>query len=98
LAASFISIVASKRRQVYYFGGGNIIPIPPFLAGRAFEPETIIQMAPALERTCAAMGLRDTDDQGTQLVARKIVQLVERGVVGADEFTSQAILELSERE
>lgn len=71
---------------------------PTFLAARAFDPDTIIQMAAALERACAAMGLRGTDDQVAQLVAQKIIQLVERGVAGADKLSSQAIRELTERE
>jgi hypothetical protein len=55
-------------------------------------------MAAALERTCVAMRLRETDDQVTQLVAKKIIQLVERGVAGADKLSSQAIRELASRE
>ena len=74
------------------------MPIRPFLAGRAFEPEVVAEMGIALERACRAMGLRDTDDQGTQLVAQKIIQRVERGVVGADKISSQAIQELTGRD
>jgi hypothetical protein len=74
------------------------MPIRPFLAGRAFEPETITQMAVALERACAAMGLRTGDDIATELVAEKIIELVERGVVGVDNLCSQAIKELTSRE
>jgi hypothetical protein len=74
------------------------MPIRPFLAGRAFEPETITQMAVALERACAAMGLRTRDDMATELVAEKIIELVERGVVGVDKLCSQAIKELTSRE
>lgn len=77
---------------------GIVVPIRPFLAGRAFEPETINEMGIAFERACATMGLRDTDDQVTQLVAQKIIQLVERGVVGADRLSSLAIQELTGRE
>jgi len=74
------------------------MPIRPFLAGRAFEPETIAEMALALDRACAAMGLRVTDDMATELVAEKIIELVERGVVGADKLYSLAIKELTGRE
>mgnify|MGYP007135520725 CR=1 FL=1 len=74
------------------------MPIRPFLAGRAFEPETITQMAVALERACAAMGLRTRDDMATELVAEKIIELVERGVAGVDNLCSQAIKELTGRE
>jgi hypothetical protein len=74
------------------------VPIRPFLAGRAFEPETITEMGIAFERACTAMGLRHANDQVTQLVAQKIVQLVERGVAGADDLSSLAIKELTGRE
>jgi hypothetical protein len=74
------------------------MPIRPFFAGRPFEPETITEMGDALERACAAMGLSQTDDQVTQLVAEKIVQLVQRGVVGVEMLSSLAIKELAGRE
>lgn len=74
---------------------GITVPIRPFLAGRAFEPETINEMGIALERACAAMGLRDTDDQITQLVAEKIIELAQRGVVGADTLSAMAVKELT---
>jgi hypothetical protein len=56
------------------------------------------QKGVALERVCAAMGLSNTDDQGTQLVAEKIIQLVQRGVVGVEMLSSLAIKELTGRE
>jgi len=74
------------------------MPIRPFLSGRAFEPETITEMSLALDRACEAMGLHVTNDIATELVAEKIVQLVERGVVGADELCSLAVKELTGRE
>ena len=73
------------------------MPIRPFLAGRAFEPETITQMAVALERACAVMRLRVGDNQMTELVAEKIIELVERGVAGADDLCAQAVKELTGR-
>jgi hypothetical protein len=78
--------------------GPGVMPIRPFLAGRPFEPETITEMGIALERACAAMRLRDIDDMTTELVAEKIIQLVERGVVGADELCALAVNELTGRE
>jgi hypothetical protein len=44
------------------------------------------------------MGLSNADDQATRLVAQKVVELVERGVVGADRLSSQAIQELTGRQ
>jgi hypothetical protein len=74
------------------------MPIGPFLAGRAFEPETITEMGLALQRACEAMGLRDKKDMATELVAEKIIELVERGVVGLEELSSLAVKELTGRE
>lgn len=56
----------------------------------------ITVMSVAFERACADMGLRaDNDDEATGLVAEKIIQLVQRGVVGADELSALAIKELA---
>ena len=74
------------------------MPIRPFLAGRAFDPETITQMGIALERACAAMDLRNTDNTAARLVAEKIIELVQRGVVGADELCSLTVTELTGRD
>jgi hypothetical protein len=71
------------------------MPIRPFLAGRAFEPETIAEMGAAFERACREMQLRDIDDIATQEVAQKIIELVQRGVAGTDALSSQAVKELT---
>ncbi len=44
------------------------------------------------------MGLRNTDNMAARMVAEKIIELVERGVVGAAELCSLAVKELSGRE
>jgi hypothetical protein len=46
------------------------------LQGQAFDPEMINEMGIALERACVVMRLRDGDDQVTELVAEKTVELV----------------------
>ena len=71
------------------------MPIRRFLQSQAFDPEMINEMAIALERACVVMRLRDGDDQVTELVAGKIIELVQRGVVGADRLSSQAVKELT---
>jgi len=38
------------------------VPIRPFLAGQAFEPELIGQMSLALENVCEKLKLNLTDD------------------------------------
>jgi hypothetical protein len=68
------------------------VPIRPFLAGQAFEPETIREMSLALKRVCETLGLRLVDDAATRLVAQKIVELRQRGIRGdsLSEMTLQA--------
>jgi hypothetical protein len=68
------------------------VPIRPFLAGQAFEPETIRKMSLALERVCETLGLRLVDDAATRLVAQKIIELRQRGILGDShrEMTLQA--------
>jgi hypothetical protein len=54
-----------------------------FLSGHAFEPETITDMALALDAACDVLGLHPrTDDRATQSIAQKIVELAERGLRG----------------
>ena len=55
------------------------MPIRPFLAGEAFEPEVINAMSRALERTCSALELSLVDDTATRLVAEKIIEFAQRG-------------------
>ncbi len=56
------------------------MPIRPFLAGQAFEPEIIRQMSLALETVCAKLVLPLNDGPETRLVASKIIELAQRGV------------------
>jgi hypothetical protein len=59
------------------------MPITPYLAGQAFDPEVIRQMSLALETVCETLRLRLTDDPNTRLVASKIIELAQRGVQDA---------------
>lgn len=56
--------------------------IRPFLANQAFHPEMLRDMSLALERVCATLNLPVQDDPATQLVAKKIVELAQRGLRG----------------
>jgi hypothetical protein len=56
------------------------MPIRPFLAGQAFDPEVIREMSLALETVCQKLNLKLTDDPNTRLVASKIIELAQRGV------------------
>ena len=56
------------------------MPIRPYLAGQAFGPEAIHDMSLALENVCEILGLTVRDDPATRLVAKKIIELTQRGV------------------
>ena len=56
--------------------------IRPFLANQAFDPETVRDMSLALERVCATLDLPVQDDPATHLVAKKIIELAQRGLRG----------------
>jgi hypothetical protein len=70
------------------------MPVRPFLAGRAFEPEMIEEMSVALERACDTLRLRVIDDAMVRLVAETIIQLAQRGVRGADQLHAMALHQL----
>ena len=72
------------------------MPIRPFLGSRPFDPETITEMSLALERVCEVLGLRAIDDAMTRLVAQKIIELVDRGVKGADEIERLTLIEFKD--
>jgi len=52
----------------------------PFLRGLTFPPETLKNMGDALVSACETLGLTDRTDQLTEMVARHIVGLAQRGV------------------
>ena len=49
--------------------------------GQLFEPEAISTMSVVLESVCAELGLRDKDDPATRLVASKIIEFAQSGVL-----------------
>jgi hypothetical protein len=53
------------------------MPIRPFLAREAFEPEAIREMSRALETVCGKLNLALTDDPVTRLVASKLIELAQ---------------------
>jgi hypothetical protein len=69
------------------------MPIRPFLAGQAFEPELIWQMSLALETVCGKLGLALGDDPATRLVASKIIELAQRGVRDAPTLSEMTMKE-----
>jgi hypothetical protein len=69
------------------------MPIHPFLAGQAFEPDMIREMSLALESVCKTLKLGLIDDPNTRLVASKIIELAQRGVRGAATLSQMALKE-----
>ena len=69
------------------------MPIRPFLAGQAFEPETTCEMSLALQQVCDALSLKLVDDAATTLIAGKIVELALRGVRDVSTLTSMTLKE-----
>ena len=70
------------------------MPIRPFLAGQALEPDVIREMSLALETVCAKLALKLTDDHATRLVASKIIELAQRGVRDAPTLSAMTLKEL----
>jgi len=70
------------------------MPIRPFLAGQAFEPELIRQMSLALETVCGKFGMKLIDEPATRVVAQKIIELAQRGVRDAPNLSEMTLKEL----
>ena len=69
--------------QVPFVGNHHRVgAIRPFLANQAFDPETIRDMSLALERVCETLDLRVQDDPTARLVAKKVIELAQRGLRG----------------
>jgi hypothetical protein len=66
--------------------------IRPFLSGQAFDPETI-KMSEALQSVCDTLSLKVVDDAATRLVARKIIELTQRGVRDATALRAMTLKE-----
>jgi hypothetical protein len=69
------------------------MPLRPFLAGQAFEPELIREMSLALETVCTTLGLGLTDDANTRLAASKIIEFAQRGVRDAPTLSAMTLKE-----
>ncbi len=70
-------------------------PITPFLRGQAFESETIENMGKAFMRACDTLGLSECDDDLSQLVAQKIIELAQRGLKNPTALHLTALQELN---
>jgi hypothetical protein len=69
------------------------MPIRPFLSSQPFDPETIEKMSEALQSVCDTLSLKVVDDAATRLVARKIIELTQRGVRDAAALRAMTLKE-----
>jgi hypothetical protein len=70
------------------------MPIYRLFQGKAFEPEHCAAMGLAFEAVLAELGLACRSDPLCELVARKVIQLGERGVKDCDLLQELALAEI----
>jgi hypothetical protein len=69
------------------------MPITPYLAHQAFEPEIIETMSAAFVAACDALHLKVCDDPATRLVAEKVIELAQRGIRDPDVLRTMTLRE-----
>ena len=69
------------------------MPITPYLAHQAFEPETIETMSAAFVAACEALHLKVGDDPATRVVAEKVIELAQRGIRDPDTLRKMTLNE-----
>jgi hypothetical protein len=69
------------------------MPITPYLAHQAFEPEVIETMSAAFVAACEALHLKVGDDPETRFVAEKVIELAQRGISDPDELRTMTLKE-----
>ena len=69
------------------------MPITPYLAGQAFDPEVIETMSAAFVAACEALHLKVGDDPATRFVAEKVIELAQRGVRDPDTLRTMTLKE-----
>jgi hypothetical protein len=69
------------------------MPITPYLAHQAFEPEVIETMSAAFVAACDALHLKVGDDPETRFVAEKVIELTQRGISDPDELRTMTLKE-----
>jgi hypothetical protein len=58
---------------------------------RAFEPETIAVMTSAYAEVCRRLGVSECDDQGTDKVAKAVIEYAQRGVSDPDRLRERVL-------
>ena len=60
-------------------------------ANAAFDPEAVQQMSTALSAACRALGLAETQDPVTLLLAARIIELARQGERDAESLRAAAV-------
>ena len=69
------------------------MPITPYLAHQAFDPEIIKTMSAAYVAACDALHLKVGDDPATRAVAEKVINLTQRGIRDPDVLRTMTLEE-----
>jgi hypothetical protein len=69
------------------------MPITPYLAHQAFDPEVIETMSAAFATACEALHLKVGDDPTTRFVAEKVIELAQRGIRDPDMLRKMTLKE-----
>jgi hypothetical protein len=86
--------VAWRNQPRSRLSRNRAMPITPFLTGQAFEPEVVDAMSVAFDAACKSLGLRPRSDPASELVAKKIVELAQRGVRDPARLSERVLHEL----
>jgi len=70
------------------------MPIYRLLKNSPFGPEDIAVLTDAYERTLRKLSLVDRNDPLTEIVAKKVIELGQRGVHEAKKLSEMALKEL----
>ena len=70
------------------------MPITPYLAYQAFDPEIIETISAAFLAACDALHLKVGDDPATRIVAEKVINLAQRGIRDPITLRTMALKEL----
>jgi len=70
------------------------MPITPYLARQAFEPEVIEIMSAAFVAACDALHMKVGDDPATRVVAEKVINLAQRGIRDPNILRTMTLKEL----
>jgi len=78
-----------------HLGDCETVPITPFLQGQAFQPEVTRAMGIAFDSACRSLRLSATADLATEVVARKIIELAQKGLIDPEQLCRDVLKALN---